>query len=198
MADEEKPAEEEKPKNKKEKKKKGKDQAKEEGAAEEGAEAVPLTEEEQAALDAKNKKKKKLIIIGAAVATVLLAGGGGGAFWWFKMRTHAEDEVKVAEKPIFYTMPEMIINLSAPGKQASFLKATIILELPKALDAVTVEAELPRLMDAFNTYTRELRPSDMAGTAGITRLREELLLRANKVLDPIKVNDILFKEIVVQ
>ena len=173
----------------KEEEKKPENAAPAEGAAEapaEGAEGAPS-----------KKSKKKLIII-AAAAVVVLLGGGVGAYFMLAGNDHTEEEAS-KEKPIFYTMPEMIINLASTGKSTSFLKATIILELPKALDAVTVESELPRLMDAFNTYVRELRPSDLAGSAGITRLREELLLRANKALEPsVKVNDVLFKEIVVQ
>lgn len=145
----------------------------------------------------KKKSKKKLIII--LVLLLLILAGGAGAYFSGLLGGGADVEVEVAkEQAIYYAMPEMIINLSTPGKQASFLKATIILELQNKLDAVTVEANLPRLMDALNTYVRELRPSDLSGTAGITRLREELLLRANKALEPMKINNVLFKEIVVQ
>ena len=91
------------------------------------------------------------------------------------------------------------MNLNTSGKSSSFLKTTIILELNKFTDVVIVEANLPRLLDAMNTYLRELRASDLAGSAGIQRLREELLLRSNKALAPsVKVNDVLFKEIVIQ
>jgi flagellar protein FliL len=148
----------------------------------------------------KKKSKKKIIII-AVLAVVLLGGGAAGAYFMGLFGGgggKTEEEVVKAEEVIYYSMPEMIINLSSPGKQASFLKATVILELQNKLDAVTVENNLPRLMDAFNTYVRELRASDLSGTAGITRLREELLLRANKALEPTKINDVLFKEIVVQ
>lgn len=160
-----------------------------EGAAAEGAEGGEAP--------AKKSKKKLFIIIGAVV--VLLVGGGVAAFMTGMVGGQkSEEHEKVPEQVVYYNMPEMIINLSAPGKQASFVKTTVILELANPLDAVTVEANLPRLMDAFNTYIRELRPSDLSGSAGITRLREEMLLRANKALDPTKINDVLFKEIVVQ
>lgn len=150
----------------------------------------------------KKSKKKLMIIIGVGVV-LLLIGGGAAAYFTGMIGgghggdEHAEEKAK-PEEIVYYTMPEMVINLASPGKSASFLKATIILELPNKLDVVGVEANLPRLMDAFNTYVRELRPSDLSGSAGITRLREELLLRANKAIEPIKVNDVLFKEIVVQ
>lgn len=146
------------------------------------------------------KKSKKKLFIFAAVAGVLVLGGAGAYFSGALGGggEHHEETEGVKQEVAYYSMPEMIINLSSPGKTASFVKATVILELNNKLDAVPIEANLPRLMDAFNTYVRELRPSDLAGSAGIARLREELLLRANKALDPLKINDVLFKEIVVQ
>lgn len=152
---------------------------------------------------APKKSKKKLIIIGAAVLILLLAGGG--AAYYFKVFNKHEEKVEVdmgpdgkpIEKPIFYTLPEFLANLNS-GKQASFLKTTVILEVAHQADVPQIEANLPRLLDALNTYLRELRPSDLSGAAGIQRLREELLLRANKTLAPVKINDVLFKEIIIQ
>ena len=105
---------------------------------------------------------------------------------------------KPIEKPLYYTLPEFLVNLNVGGKQTSFLKTTVILEVAHQTDVPMIEANLPRLMDAFNTYLRELRSSDLAGSSGIQRLREELMLRANKALAPVKINDVLFKEIIVQ
>jgi flagellar protein FliL len=153
---------------------------------------------------APKKSKKKIIIIGLLALLLLLAGLG--AAYYFGMfgaqEEHAAVELgpdgKPIEKPIFYTLPEFLVNLNTGGKQSSFLKATVILEVAQQGEVPQVEANLPRLLDAINTYLRELRPSDLAGSAGIQRLREELLLRANKTLAPIKINDVLFKEIIVQ
>jgi len=153
-------------------------------------------------------KKKKMIIIIAGVVVLLVAVGVGLMFSGVLGgksggEEHAQgvelgEDGKPLNTPIFYTMPEFLVNLNSSSKQTSFLKTTIILELPKLTDTVVVEANLPRLVDAMNTYLRELRASDLAGSAGIQRLREELLLRANKTLAPLKINDVLFKEIVVQ
>ncbi|NBX03035.1 MAG: flagellar basal body-associated protein FliL [Alphaproteobacteria bacterium] len=154
---------------------------------------------------APKKSKKKLIII---VALVVLIAGGAGAFFALKGEKHEEEHVEEGQalgedgKPVsqvtYYTMPQFLVNLNTSTKQSSFLKTTIILELNNMADIIMVEANLPRLTDAMNTYLRELRASDLAGSAGIQRLREELLLRANKSLTPVKVNNILFKEIVIQ
>jgi flagellar FliL protein len=164
-----------------------------EGESEAGAEGV----------DAPKKSKKKLLMIGAFVVLLIVGGLAGAYFGGFLGGGESEnaevgEDGKPLEKPVFLTMPDFLINLSSTNKQTSFLKATIVLELGKSDDANHIEANMPRLLDTYNTYMRELRPSDLVGSAGIQRLREELLLRANKVLVPVKVKDVLFKEIIVQ
>jgi flagellar FliL protein len=57
---------------------------------------------------------------------------------------------------------------------------------------------MPRVMDAFQTYLRELRPADLDGSAGLYRLKEELTRRVNLAISPARINAVLFKEIVVQ
>lgn len=175
--------------------------AKEEKEAPQGEEKPKEGAEGEAAEGAApaKKSKKKIIIIGV-LALVLLLGGAGGAYYagLFGKKEEKKEGEEVAEKPVYYTLPDFLINLNSGGKQSSFLKTTIIMEVPHQEDVAKIEAALPRLLDAFNTYLRELRASDLAGSAGIQRLREELLLRANKALAPVKVNDVLFKEIIVQ
>ncbi len=53
-------------------------------------------------------------------------------------------------------------------------------------------------MDNFQVYLRELRIEDLKGSAGMYRLREELLTRVNAAIAPAKVHDVLFKEMLVQ
>ncbi|MFX9073467.1 flagellar basal body-associated FliL family protein, partial [Acinetobacter baumannii] len=57
---------------------------------------------------------------------------------------------------------------------------------------------LPRIIDNFQVYLRELRLDDLKGSAGMYRLREELLLRVNMAAQPVKIKDVLFKEMLVQ
>jgi flagellar FliL protein len=61
-----------------------------------------------------------------------------------------------------------------------------------------VKPLMPRVMDAFQTFLREVRPNDLEGSAGLYRMREELTKRVNLAVAPSKVNAVLFKEIVVQ
>ena len=61
-----------------------------------------------------------------------------------------------------------------------------------------IQTTMPRVMDAFQTYLRELRPTDLDGSAGLYRLKEELTRRVNAAIAPSRINAVLFKEIVVQ
>ncbi len=57
---------------------------------------------------------------------------------------------------------------------------------------------LPRVVDSFQVYMRELRIEDLDGSAGMFRIKEELLSRVNAAVYPIEINDILFKEMLIQ
>ncbi len=165
---------------------------------EEGAEGA-----EGEAAPAKSKKKKIIIL---AVVALVLIGGGAGAFFMMsgkgeekKEEEHAVDEHgNPINKTVYYTLPQFLVNLNASGKSQVFLKTTVVLEVAKDTDVPFIESNLPRLVDGINTYLRELRSSDLAGSAGIQRLREEILFRVNKAITPVQINDVLFKEIVVQ
>ena len=61
-----------------------------------------------------------------------------------------------------------------------------------------IDAELPRVLDGFQTFLRELRPEDLEGSAGMARVKEELLRRITLAIQPPIVSDILFKEVIVQ
>ncbi len=155
------------------------------------------------------KGKKKLIIIAAVILLVLI--GGGGAFFLMGSDEHGEDVAveeigedgepisAVANVPVFYDVPEFLVDLNSSDRtKSSFLKMKVAIELSKQEDVATLEAYMPRVRDNFITYLRELRASDLSGSAGLYRLREELMLRINQAIAPAKVNNILFKEIIVQ
>lgn len=104
-----------------------------------------------------------------------------------------------ADDVVYYNLPEFLVNLDTTSKQTSFIKMKVTLEAPSDGDnAEAIDGRLPRIIDKFNTYLRLLRTSDISGSAGLYRLREELLLQVNKEIYPGKVNDILFQEIIVQ
>ncbi|HWK43271.1 MAG TPA: flagellar basal body-associated FliL family protein [Stellaceae bacterium] len=98
----------------------------------------------------------------------------------------------------FFDLPDMLVNLNTGNRKTSFLKISVSLELAKAEDAPRLQSLMPRVIDTFQTYLRELRVEDLRGSAGLYRLREELLSRVNAAVAPAKVNDVLFREMLIQ
>jgi flagellar FliL protein len=144
------------------------------------------------------KSKLKLIIAAAAVLVIV----GGGATWFFFFRHHGEEmhaEAPPVKPPVFIDVPDMLVNLVAgPGERVQYLKVKVVLEVKEDKQAETIKPTMPRVTDIFQTYLRELRPADLAGSAGLFRLKEELTRRVNAAISPDKVNAVLFKEVVVQ
>jgi flagellar FliL protein len=145
---------------------------------------------------------KKLVLF--VVLPLLLIGGASGAAWKLNLLTPVLSKIGMgpeSEKPkpvIFFDLPEMLVNLNSTTKQASYLKLRVALELDDPMASKKLEELLPRVLDNFQVYLRELRMEDLNGSSGLYRLKEELLLRINAAVQPIHVNDVLFKEMLVQ
>jgi flagellar protein FliL len=165
--------------------------------------AADQADQDVSAAAPRSGRKKLIIFIAAPVLALLLIGAGlyftgmlsrfmGGA------KTEAQEEKKVPKESVFFDLPDILVNLNGSGKKASFLKMSVSLELDSAADLPKLQAVLPRIIDNFQVYLRELRVEDLKGSAGMYRLREELLLRVNAAVAPAKINDVLFKEMLVQ
>ncbi len=98
----------------------------------------------------------------------------------------------------FLQIPNMIVNLSSEDGQTRYLRLSVQLELASEEDKNMVEAVMPRVVDQFQTYLRELRIRDLRGSQGIYRLQMELLSRVNAAAYPVEVQDVLFQEILIQ
>lgn len=160
----------------------------------------------------KGGKKTLFIIIGAVL--ILVIGGVAGA--WFTglldpvvaMFTGESHEAAATEgggagqgmpgDVVFLDLPEILVNLNTGGRKQSYLKIQVSLELQKPEDVPRVEGMMNRIMDTFNVYLRELRIDDLKGSAGMYRLREELLMRVSTAVAPAQINDVLFREMLVQ
>jgi flagellar FliL protein len=147
-------------------------------------------------------KKKLFIILGLVL--FLVVGGAAAAYFTGLLDPllggdeNQTEEDALLQDAVFYDMEELVVTLSTEGREATFLKIKISLELEKQADVPKLETLLPRVIGNFQIYLRELRVEDLKGSAGMYRLREELLKRVTAAIAPIKVNDVLFKEMLIQ
>ena len=168
-------------------------------------------------------KKKLLLII---LPLVLVIGGAAAAYFlgfakpilaMFGKKDEASADAHPAEehgakpaeehgaapaaatgKAVMYSMPEMLVNINTAGRTKSFLKIKVTLELNNEADVARIEDVLPRIVDNFQVYLRELRVEDLQGAAGMYRLREELLNRVNAAVRPAQIKDVLFTDFLLQ
>jgi flagellar FliL protein len=141
----------------------------------------------------------KIALIGGGVAALLIVGGLG-AFFLTQSGSGASDGDGVAEivATAFYDLPDITVNLNSDDGAAAFLRLKVALEVRDEAMIAMIEPRMARVLDAFQVYLRELRRSDLEGSAGIYRLREELQRRVNLAVYPASVENILFKEILIQ
>ena len=177
-------------------------------AKDEGVEGEEGAENPQGKLGGLFGNKK--LVIGAA-AVLLIAGGGGG--WFFMKNKAAKEQAAAASEAsktaasggkrmsAFLDLPEMTVNLApggGPQDRQHFLRMKIALELNEQKLVGEIQPMLPRVLDTFQVFMRELRPQDLEGSAGLYRLKEEMTRRVNVAVHPAKVEAILFKELMVQ
>lgn len=161
----------------------------------------------------KKKSKKTLIII--IVVVVLLIGGAVGALFMMgiiggggehheekkeephKIDDHIEEQLD-NNKLVYYNLEEFLVNLKKVRGRPSFLKIAVTLEIVGEENLAKVKEKMPLIRDSFQVYLRELRSDDLQGSSGIFRLKEELILRINKVMYPVRISDIHIRDMLVQ
>ncbi|MFO1187057.1 MAG: flagellar basal body-associated FliL family protein [Alphaproteobacteria bacterium] len=179
----------------------------------EDAEADEKKTEEGAEGEAPAKKKLPIVklAIFAGVPVILIVAGLGAAFFLGVFGGKKKDEAHgkpgaehhVDGKPeaaevTFFDLPEILVNLNTGGKGSSYLKLQLAIELPKGTLPAAIEPALPRIMDRFQVFLRELRFEDLSGSAGTYRLKQELLRRVQLSGLSVQVNDVLIREMIIQ
>ncbi|RDS78698.1 flagellar basal body protein FliL [Alteriqipengyuania lutimaris] len=163
-------------------------------------------------------KKKKIIaavgavlLLGGGTAGVLMAGGSGeggseadhgdsaSKDHGGKSKDHGKEGKGHGEgKGDLVEVAPMTVNLRTNDGQARFLKLRILLAAESSEDVTTIETNLPLIIDRYQPFLRELRPEDLAGSAAVYRLKEELILRAADTVGPGVVADVLIQDMVQQ
>ena len=145
--------------------------------------------------------KKVVLFLGLPIVLIL------GPLYFFGFASDSGDEsgtdeeaasAEEAYEAVYFDLPDMLVNLNTGDRQPSYLKLVVSLELDDERVIEELEKSLPRIVDRFQVYLRELRTEDISGSAGVYRLKEELLIRVNMAIAPHEVRDILFREMLVQ
>lgn len=162
------------------------------------AQADDIAEGEGKAAPAGGGKKKLIIMVAAAV--LVLGGGAGGYFFMTKKNAEAAQHAPAKKKTVYIDLPDITTNLAqAPGSDRPvYLRIKLAIEVENEKMVEEIKTQMPRVIDNFQIYLRELRPTDLEGSAGLYRLKEELVRRINAAVYPARIEAVLFKDVLVQ
>jgi flagellar FliL protein len=177
---------------------------------------------EDDAEDTEEPKKKspiKLILfIGLPVLILLLAGVGG--FLLFAGGGDGEEHAEAGQgesgghaggssaapqrESYFFALAEgdtesTVIRTtirSADGRPV-MLQMQITLEASDPAVRPIVQSHIDPIMDQFLMFLRELREDDLYGSAGMHRVRLEMLRRVNLAIEPAQVDAVLIQEFLI-
>lgn len=139
------------------------------------------------------------------IAGLVLAAAGAGAGFYATSSglilggSPAHEDVATgshANLPPMVFVPMDVLTISLPRQSSSkHLHFRASLEVP-AQYRKDVEAIMPRIIDVMNGYLRALEASDIEDPAALTKLRSQMLRRAQVVAGSERVNDMLIMEFV--
>lgn len=143
-----------------------------------------------------------VLVLGGSAAAMFLLGGAKDAHA-AEASAHGEAGEDghggaAAYDVVFYELPELLVNIRSEDGRASFLKLKISLEVDSAETVALIEPAMPRVLDRFQSFLRELRVEDLNGSLGSYRLRIELLRRVNLAVAPEEVRAVLIEEMLIQ
>ncbi len=142
-----------------------------------------------------------LLVVGIGVGLFMsglldpLFGGGDEE----QAAANPEAPIAVADAPsIFLPLDEILVTLRSPGSKQKFLKLQVSLEIGSLEEQAHIERLKPRIVDSFQVFLRELRLEELEGSQGVYRIKEELLDRVNKAIQPVQARDVLFSDLIIQ
>ncbi len=152
--------------------------------------------------DKRSNSKLTVIIVTAIVIFALISGA---VFVGYTVATknigknsNGTSESNVVEKETTLNLEEFLVHLSDEGK-SKFVKVKISLgsnlENEELQEELTVK--IPQIRDCINKVLRAKKSTDFK-TEGDALLKEEIIVKANELLNNGKITNIYFTDIIVQ
>ncbi|WP_421787297.1 flagellar basal body-associated FliL family protein [Hyphobacterium sp.] len=156
-----------------------------------------------------------ILLLGGTAAFLLLSGGGDGEHAVADAGEHGEADASGHgggqgngghdEEVYIASFPDITVSIVDARGGNAILTLSLSFETPEEdlghvlleSDGETLTLEGRRLVDQYMGFLRELRPEDLAGSAGMQRIRMELLRRAQLVLGEERVNSVLITNLLI-
>jgi flagellar protein FliL len=144
--------------------------------------------------------RSKLLLILLPVAVIAL--GAGGYFGYTvlshgkgKPAAHAKAGHDANAKAVLFSVDPFVVNLSEPGR---YLKVTMQFELAGESDQAAVTERVPILRDTIITLLGNQTYEYAASAEGKVQLKDEILLRTNRIFGREVFRNLYFTDFVMQ
>ena len=158
------------------------------------------TANQQPIVPAKSGKLKKILII--AVGAIVLLGAGAGGAWFFIGKTHGPARPAPEPPPVFFPLESLTVNLQSDDGAMHYLRAGLTLKLKDEKVQLLVTEHMPEVRSRVLLLLSGKRPDDLATVDGKKQLANELRASvetaASTAEKPVRVEEVLFTEFVVQ
>ena len=140
-------------------------------------------------------------LISYVIMGVIVIGLMVGSYYAFNfisgLITGDTDESLIGDGE-YLQIDEMLISIKSNSARQQYLKLKFSFELKEPSDRIVVLSNLPRILDDYQAFLRELKVEEIQGSGGWYRLKEEMLIRANTILSPTSIKEVLVSELVIQ
>lgn len=139
-------------------------------------------------------RQRRLLIVataGLCAGAVGLAAGMGRD--WIAERFASPPPVATAT---YHQVPDLTVNLR-PTASVKLMKIGVTVQVPSDRLAELTALE-PVIVDGLTVYLRQLDEHDLEGAAGLERLRADLAHRVRLLADPVPVDDVLLRTLILQ
>ncbi|EKS69287.1 flagellar basal body-associated protein FliL [Caballeronia zhejiangensis] len=158
------------------------------------------TANQQPIVPAKAGKLKKILII--AVGAIVLLGAGAGGAYFFVGKNHGPAKPAPEPPPVFFPLESLTVNLQSDDGAMHYLRAGLTLKLKDEKVQLLVTEHMPEVRSHVLLLLSGKRPDDLATVDGKKQLANELRASvetaASTAEKPVRVEEVLFTEFVVQ
>lgn len=149
-------------------------------------------------------------IIALILFLLLLVGAGATYLLWDmgylpqldpymnKLLGRSQYEVTEEEGRYIMELDPLIVTVMVPNTPHQHFQVNLRLVLKKQDDALFIESQMPAVRDLLITHLRHLRQEDLTERNSLSLMRKELVARINQRLNPVKIDNLLFQNAVLQ
>jgi flagellar FliL protein len=160
------------------------------------------TANQQPIVPAKSGKLKRILVIAIGAIVLLAAGAGASYFAISKFGAHGPVKPAPLPPPVFFPLESLTVNLQADDGAMHYLRVGLTLKLRDEKTQAKLTEHMPEIRSRVLLLLSAKHPEELATVEGKRTLASELRAAvettANTAEQPVRVDDVLFTEFVIQ